>query len=334
MRAIREGFEALARGLSSGDTSHLAEMHVMTSGLKVLVSTTAIQDLETVRRSMGGGTGAARLPVWGGYQRRYEGENFVLDQQVLRAALKTFRALIRLVADQPSLFSTTPPRAAASLSPSSYYLRLLLDKQLVRPELGPDSWTHPATAILLLEWCAALLLHEATQTLAAPEGTATQRISRAVTEVFVAARVGEMIGGLSKTLKQREAALVEKVYILYLLTTIESALVDLLSFGLFRAMPTSDPPRSRDPTRALRLAIATLCGELLPQAVGLSDAFGFSDWELDSALGVYDGNVYETLWARAQEEPLNQTEVTEAYEASIRPMLLRGQSMAATKPKL
>jgi acyl-CoA oxidase len=29
-------------------------MHVMTSGLKVLVSTTGIQDLETARRSMGG----------------------------------------------------------------------------------------------------------------------------------------------------------------------------------------------------------------------------------------------------------------------------------------
>lgn len=40
--------------LTSGDTSLLAEMHATTSGLKVLVSTTAIQDIETARRSMGG----------------------------------------------------------------------------------------------------------------------------------------------------------------------------------------------------------------------------------------------------------------------------------------
>lgn len=40
--------------LASGDTSLLAEMHATTSGLKVLVSTVAIQDLETARRSMGG----------------------------------------------------------------------------------------------------------------------------------------------------------------------------------------------------------------------------------------------------------------------------------------
>lgn len=40
--------------LAAGDTSLLAEMHATTSGLKVLVSTTAAQDLETARRSMGG----------------------------------------------------------------------------------------------------------------------------------------------------------------------------------------------------------------------------------------------------------------------------------------
>lgn len=40
--------------LQKGDTSLLAEMHAITSGLKVLVSSTGIQDLEVARRSMGG----------------------------------------------------------------------------------------------------------------------------------------------------------------------------------------------------------------------------------------------------------------------------------------
>ncbi|KAJ7459398.1 peroxisomal oxidase [Mycena galericulata] len=323
-RALTRGFDALARGLSSGDTSKLAEMHVMTSGLKVLVSATGIQDLETARRSMGGHGYSAFAGVGRVYAdylpaATYEGENFVLDQQVLRAALKAFRGL----------FSTVSKPTADSLSPSSYYLRLLLDSQLLPPELGPTSWTTPTAAILLLEWRAALIVHEIAQTVAAPDATATQRVSRAVTEAFVAARVGEMIEVLGTVLKPREAEVVRKLYILYLLTTVESALVDLLSFGLFRAAPTGDPPRSRDPTRALRLTIASLCGELLPEAIGLTDAFGISDWELDSALSVYDGRVYEALWARVQDEPLNQTEVTEAYEKSIKPMLLRGRQSAA-----
>lgn len=36
-----------------------------------------------------------------------------------------------------------------------------------------------------------------------------------------------------------------------------------------------------------------------------------------SALGVYDGKVYEQLWKRAQDEPLNRTEIPVAYE--VRP---------------
>jgi len=40
--------------LQKGDASLLAEMHAITSGLKVLVTTTSIQDVEIARRSMGG----------------------------------------------------------------------------------------------------------------------------------------------------------------------------------------------------------------------------------------------------------------------------------------
>ena len=56
----------------------------------------------------------------------------------------------------------------------------------------------------------------------------------------------------------------------------ESGLTDVLSFGLLgEAGPVADPSRS------LRVAIKRLCEELLPEAIGLSDGFGFSDWELD-----------------------------------------------------
>jgi hypothetical protein len=33
-----------------------------------------------------------------------------------------------------------------------------------------------------------------------------------------------------------------------------------------------------DPTQDLRLAVKVLCLEVLPNAIGLTDAFGFSDW--------------------------------------------------------
>ncbi len=49
-----KAFDKMSTRLASGDTSLLAEMHATTSGLKVLVSTMSVQDVETARRSMGG----------------------------------------------------------------------------------------------------------------------------------------------------------------------------------------------------------------------------------------------------------------------------------------
>lgn len=40
--------------LVAGDTTLLAEMHGITAGLKVLVSTHTLEDIETARRAMGG----------------------------------------------------------------------------------------------------------------------------------------------------------------------------------------------------------------------------------------------------------------------------------------
>ena len=56
--------------------------------------------------------------------------------------------------------------------------------------------------------------------------------------------------------------------------------MDILEFGLLG--PTGgNLVGGNDHARFLRLAIDSLCRELLPNAIGLSDAFGFTDWELD-----------------------------------------------------
>lgn len=41
------------------------------------------------------------------------------------------------------------------------------------------------------------------------------------------------------------------------------------------------------------------------EAVQITDSFRFSDFELGSVLGRYDGKVYETLWKEVQREPIN-----------------------------
>ena len=78
------------------------------------------------------------------------------------------------------------------------------------------------------------------------------------------------------------------------MTTVEGALVDLLSFGLMspKTICGESSSSSIDPTRAVRLAIQRLCQELIPETIGLTDAFGFTDWELDRLV------IYSLLFAR------------------------------------
>ena len=47
-----------------------------------------------------------------------------------------------------------------------------------------------------------------------------------------------------------------------------------------------------------------------PDAVALVDAFDYHDDALNSALGAYDGNVYERLYEHARQSPMNKAEVS------------------------
>ncbi|KAF8829694.1 hypothetical protein HHX47_DHR2000235 [Lentinula edodes] len=283
-------FQTMVQRLSGGDTSLLAEMHATTSGLKILCTTSSVQDVENARRSMGGH----------GYS--------------------AFSGVGRLYADViPSVTLLSSPTKEPPF--------------LEDGDGSKSSWNDFETLILLLEWRAALLVHEMAQTAHDPDATLFQRVSRGTTEAFVGRRVGEMINDFRKNseLQESDVAVLSRLYLLYLQTTIESALADFLSFGLLRIKNPSRVRASRDPTRGLRLAIARNCLSLVPEAVGLTDALGFSDWELDSTLGMYDGNVYQALWDKAQTEPLNDKEIPDAYEESIKPMLTRGQKLTERK---
>ncbi|KAG0220541.1 hypothetical protein BGX31_010891, partial [Mortierella sp. GBA43] len=68
-------------------------------------------------------------------------------------------------------------------------------------------------------------------------------------------------------------------------------------------------------------------------AIGLVDAFAFPDYYLNSALGRFDGKVYEAYTEMATREPINQTEVVQGYEKYIKPFTnpqgKRGKTMQA-----
>lgn len=78
--------------------------------------------------------------------------------------------------------------------------------------------------------------------------------------------------------------------------------------------------------RLVRRRIVSLLAEIRPDAVALVDAFDYSDWFLNSALGRFDGDVYATMWEWAQRNPLNDAEQMQmgpgvGINEFVRPML-------------
>ena len=71
----------------------------------------------------------------------------------------------------------------------------------------------------------------------------------------------------------------------------------------------------------VRDLVRALLPTLRDDAVALVDAWDFSDYELTSALGRYDGNVYETMldWTRAQ-NPMNKAQTGPGYEKYLKPL--------------
>ncbi|CAK4143177.1 unnamed protein product [Aphanomyces euteiches] len=58
-----------------------------------------------------------------------------------------------------------------------------------------------------------------------------------------------------------------------------------------------------------------------PNAISLVDGFDFSDFELNSTIGRYDGDIYRALIDRASKDPLNKTDVVPGYHQYLKPLL-------------
>uniref|UniRef100_K3WP91 Uncharacterized protein n=1 Tax=Globisporangium ultimum (strain ATCC 200006 / CBS 805.95 / DAOM BR144) TaxID=431595 RepID=K3WP91_GLOUD len=72
---------------------------------------------------------------------------------------------------------------------------------------------------------------------------------------------------------------------------------------------------------AVRQQILRLLPVIRKNAVLLTDAWDFTDFELNSTIGRYDGDIYRALVKRAADEPLNKTQVAESYEKYLKPLI-------------
>jgi len=271
----------------------LADLHATSCGLKSLASSTAVDGLEVCRRACGG-HGYSNFSGIGPWYADYlptatwEGDNYMLTQQVARYLLKSARSVLK--GNEPTNDTTA-----------------ILANFLAKSESGAafNIMDKDEDLVAAFAWRSSFLTFEALKHRDENKKAWNDllvdfyRLSRAHSQYMVVKNFYEALNSSSITsdLDPATLDLMHKLFRLYALHTLESEASEFY---------TSAAVTVRQIQLARTNAVMKLLAEIRPHAVRLVDAWDFPDWQLDSSLGRYDGKVYEDMFYRASElNPLN-----------------------------
>ncbi|KAM7063601.1 peroxisomal acyl-coenzyme A oxidase 2 isoform 1-T4 [Molossus nigricans] len=310
---LLEFFHQSYRTILDRDFSLLPELHALSSGLKAMVSDFCTEGTEQCRRACGG-HGYSKLSGLPTLLTRvtpsctYEGENTVLYLQMARFLVKSYLQA-----------QTSPGSTKRSLPQSVVYLtapdlaRCPAQRaaDFLHPELYTSAWAHVARRLIKdsVHHLQALLQsgddrHEAwNQTTVIHLQAAKAHCYYVTVKSFA-----EALEKLDNEPAVQQA--LKRLCDLFALHGILSNTGDFLHDGFLSGAQVD----------AARTAYLDLLLLIRKDAISLTDAFDFTDQCLNSALGCYDGNVYERLFHWAQKSPTN-TQGNPAYEKYIRPLL-------------
>ncbi|CAG8665246.1 16109_t:CDS:2, partial [Dentiscutata heterogama] len=304
-------FKQYTKQSSRGDFSLLADLHASTSGLKSLTTTITVDSIEDCRRACGG-HGYSSFSGFAMFYQNYlpnttwEGDNYILTQQTARYLFKTYREIIhsKQQSEEFSLHSNTNPTV-------SYLLRYLNNPTQKCTVTSPSDFQNPEVQVAIYGYRAAYLIARAVDQIDNHKKNwnsmlvEINRISRAHCQYI-------LVQNFILTLQpQTSGSIDEKRRILHNSPSLKTVLTSVCNLFALHTMEKdlSDFLESEylSPKQAemLRVQVSELLNEIRPNAVALVDAFNLPDYLLNSALGRYDGKVYETMIEWASKEPLN-----------------------------
>ncbi|KAJ5924500.1 hypothetical protein N7466_008687 [Penicillium verhagenii] len=294
--AMRHVYEITRQDVERGDFRSLAHMHSMSSGLKSLCTMLAADGIETCRRALGGhgfGGGSGLIELNNDYLSKptVEGDNWMITQQVASYLIKKMSAAV----DSPNT-----PGADETESRFKEYVRnrgKSSSKQHGYRVLGNDqdialSFELRATAIAYDAYEQRVVKNRSWNSLLIQ----LHKLSKAQSQSILVTKFFEALstdGSLPSSLK----AILWDVYRLFALNTMENE-----GYEFFRCGAASQSELD-----LLSARVQDLMARIRPHAVKLVDSWMIPDYLLDSALGRYDGRVYEDLFNRAHRlNPLNK----------------------------
>ncbi|KAI8142051.1 acyl-CoA dehydrogenase/oxidase [Fennellomyces sp. T-0311] len=313
--------------MKKGNFELLADLHASSSGLKSLCTFMAVEGIEEARRSCGG-HGYSMFSGLGDFYKNYlpnltvEGDNHMIFQQTSRYLLKTYRNVI----------AGTGKASEHNLT-FTYLAQYMQNPKAKCPAQTPDDFLNPEVILNAFGFRAAYGIAKVAEQIDRHGRSWNeslvdlQRISRAHCQYMI---VRNFFIGIqranegSQKLDLPERKILQTLSYLFALNVMERELAEFVMANYFSPVQLE----------MVKVKVLDLLKAIRPDAVTLVDAFALPDYLLHSALGRYDGNVYESLCRMAEAEPLNQTVVIDTYESSIKPTIRRGQQKGAAASKL
>ncbi|KAL4789566.1 acyl-CoA dehydrogenase/oxidase C-terminal [Aspergillus venezuelensis] len=301
--AMQRIYSNTRKQIESGDFGSLAYMHSMSSGLKSLCTTLAADGIETCRRALGGhgyGGGSGLVQLTNDYLSKptVEGDNWMITQQTAAYLVKKVGATIGrqggMVGDEiDEQFGMYLPSVRNSGRVECQYDILGRDGDLVR------SFQHRATALAYEVYQQRVIQKKPWTSLMIQ----FHKLSKAQSQSILVTQFYEALSG-AKDLPSDTLSVLWDLYRLFALFTLQE---DRYEFFTHNAA-------SRKQLDLVPVCINHLMSRIRPQAVRLVDSWKIPDYLLDSALGCYDGRVYEDLFYRAHRlNPLNKITVNPNY---------------------
>ena len=292
--AMQKLYEGTRAQIDKGDFSKLAVLHAQSSGLKSLCTELAADSIETCRRAMGGhgfGGGSGFIQLNNDYLSKptVEGDNWMITQQTASYLIKRMAAAVAAKGNpQDEVEVACRDYLQRDLNPPAAPLKINeSDDDIVRAfqrrSLHLTHTAYVARHVNKRPWNSLLLLLR--------KVSHAESQSILVTNFYVA--LNQPFHGLSVPLHQYLTTLF-RLFALYTL--------DANAREFAKAGAVTDADLDALPDR-----IQALMAEVRPHAVSLVDSWKVPDFLLDSALGRYDGKVYEDLYNRAHRlNPLNE----------------------------
>ncbi|KAK2505462.1 hypothetical protein MC885_017698 [Smutsia gigantea] len=302
--SLMEFFRSSYSAILHKDFSLLPELHALSSGVKAMVSDLCTQGAEVCRRACGG-HGYSKLSGLPSLVNRvtasctYEGENTVLYLQTARFLVKSY---LQAQAAPGSTAQRSLPQSVAYLSaPDLARCPAQKAADFLHPEVYTTAWTHVAARLIKnsVHHLQTLMQSGADRHDAWNQTTILHLQATKAHCYYIT--VKSFTEALEKL--QSEPAIhqaLKRLCDLFALHGILTNTGDFLHDGFL----------SGAQVEAARTAYLDLLLLIRKDAILLTDAFDFTDQCLHSALGCYDGNVYERLFHWAQRSPTN-TQVAE-----------------------